>query len=128
MSSDHSARFLQGIVLIFFLGLSYFSFLLVHKIAKSRSQEAFQVLVDQSLISLDRRFEDYSRILGGLNGLVVASDEVTALDMSNYAKALNMNDSMFVLDAIGLATVDPKETGLGSNLFTLTDSLRFRTH
>ena len=123
MSSDHSARFLQGIVLIFFLGLSYFSFLLVHKIAKSRSQEAFQVLVDQSLISLDRRFEDYSRILGGLNGLVVASDEVTALDMSNYAKALNMNDSMFVLDAIGLATVDPKETGLGSNLFTLTDSL-----
>ena len=124
MSSDNSARWFQGISLFFFLGLSYFSFLLVHKIAQSRSQEAFQVMVDQSLISLDQRFEDYSRILDGLNGLVMASDEVTALDMSNYAKALNVNDSMFALDAIGLATAAPEENGLRGNLFALTDSLR----
>ena len=123
MSSDHSARWIQGISLFFFLGLSYFSFSLVHKIAQSRSQETFQVLVDQSLISLDRRFEGYSRILDGLNGLVMASDEVTALDMSNYAKALNVNGGMFVLDAIGLATADPEENDLQGNSFAVTDSL-----
>jgi signal transduction histidine kinase/CHASE1-domain containing sensor protein len=123
MSSNHRERWFQGISLFFFLGLSCFSFLLVHKITQSRSQETFQVLVDQSLISLDRRFEDYNRILDGLNGLVMASDEVTALDMSNYAKALNVNDSMFVLDAIGLITAEPEENDLRGNLFALTDSL-----
>jgi len=128
MSSDHSARWIQGISLIFFLGLSFSSFLLVHKVAQSRSQEAFQILVDQSLISLDRRFEDYSRILDGLNGLVMASDGVTALEMSNYAKALNVNDSMFMLDAIGLAAAAPEGNGLRGNLFALTDSLsQFRS-
>ena len=123
MSSDHSARWIQGISLVFFLGLSYSSFLLVHKVAHSRSQESFQVLVDQSLTSLDRRFEDYSRILDGLNGLVMTSDEVTALEMSNYAKALNANDSMLMLDAIGLASAAPEDNGLRGNLFALTDSL-----
>lgn len=123
MFSDHSARWYQGIILIFFLGLSYCSFLLVHKIAHSRSQESFQVLVDQSLISLDRRFEDYSRILDGLNGLVMASDGITALEMSSYAKALNVNDSMLMLDAIGLAAAVPEDNGLRGNLFALTDSV-----
>ncbi|MBU2937391.1 CHASE domain-containing protein [Pacificibacter marinus] len=111
MSSDHKARWIQGISLVIFLGLSFSSFFLVHKVAHGRSQESFQVLVDQSLTSLDRRFEDYSRLLDGLNGLVMASDGITALEMSNYVKALNVSDSMLMLDAIGLATMASQESG-----------------
>ncbi|MBB3995523.1 signal transduction histidine kinase/CHASE1-domain containing sensor protein [Sulfitobacter undariae] len=106
----------------FFLGLSFFSFSLVHKIAQSRSQEAFQVMVEQSLTSLDRRFEGYSRVLDGLNGLVMASDNVTGLEMSNFTKALNTNDNLFVPDAIGLASAVPEENSVRGNLFALTDN------
>ncbi|UTH46323.1 ATP-binding protein [Loktanella salsilacus] len=53
----------------------------------------------------------------------MTSDEVTALEMSNYAKALNANDSMLMLDAIGLASATPEDNGLQRNLFALTDSL-----
>ncbi len=121
MSSGQGARWFQAIILMIFVGLSYSSFSLVHKIAQSRSKETFQGLVDQSLISLDRRFEDYSRILDGVAGLVMASDEVTAADMSNYTKALNLDQGMSVLDAIGLAAPAPVENGQPGRTFTPTD-------
>ncbi|MDX2484865.1 MAG: ATP-binding protein [Pseudodonghicola sp.] len=61
-------------------------------------------MTDQILISLDRRFEEYSRILDGVSGLVLASDEVTKADMEVYTKSLDVPDNIFALDAIGLAT------------------------
>lgn len=112
MSPKYSAGWFQAIILIVFLGLSYVSFLLVHSIAQSRSHESFQILVDQSLASLDRRFDEYSRVLDGVSGLVLGSDLVTAKDMTNYANALRVQDNMFGLDAIGLAAPIATEAGL----------------
>jgi signal transduction histidine kinase/CHASE1-domain containing sensor protein len=123
MSSRYSARWFQVIILIFFLGLSFMSFALVHHIAQSRSQENFQVLVDQSLTSFDRRFDEYRRILDGVAGLVMASNLVTAADMSNYVRALNIDDNMFELDALGVASSASTENDLSNNFSTLTDSI-----
>jgi signal transduction histidine kinase/CHASE1-domain containing sensor protein len=111
VSSKNKIEWFQAVILVVFLGLSYVSFLLVHSIAQSRSHESFQILVDQSLVSLDRRFEEYSRVLDGVSGLVLGSDLVTAKDMSNYANALKVQDNMIGLDAIGLAM--PKDMGKG---------------
>ncbi|WP_170842215.1 ATP-binding protein [Pacificibacter marinus] len=52
----------------------------------------------------------------------MASDGITASEMSSYAQALNVNDSMLMLDAIGLASATPEESGLRGNLFALTES------
>ncbi|WP_282048428.1 ATP-binding protein [Sulfitobacter mediterraneus] len=111
MPPRQSIEWLQAAVLLVFLSLSYGSFLLVHIIAQSRSHESFQILVDQSLVSLDRRFEEYSRVLDGVSGLVLGSDLVTAKDMTNYANALKVQDNMIGLDAVGLAM--PTNTGEG---------------
>ncbi len=114
MTSDHNANWLQAIVLIFCLGLTYLSFSLVHKVVQTRSQENFEVLVEQSLTSLDRRFEEYSRTLDGVAGFILASDRVTATDMSNYASALDILDSRFVVDAIGFASAVPVDNTPGN--------------
>jgi len=114
MPSHHRARVFQTVILILFLGLSYLSFVLVHKIAQSRSEESFQVLADQILTSIDRRLEEYDRILDGVSGLVMASDVVTAADMEVYAKSLDIPGDMFVLDGIGLASAGSVDPGAGA--------------
>ncbi|TDE37570.1 ATPase [Antarcticimicrobium sediminis] len=118
MPSHHSARLFQTVILILFLGLSYLSFVLVHTIAQSRSEESFQVLADQILTSVDRRLEGYGRILDGVSGLVMASDVVTAADMEVYAKSLDIPGDLFVLDAIGLTSAGSADTGTGDGGFT----------
>lgn len=110
MSSKHNVNWFQAVTLMVFLGLSYGSFLLVHSIAQSRSHESFQILVDQNLVSIDRRFEEYNRVLVGISGLVLGSESVTATDMKHYANALNVQENMIGLDAIGLAMAT--DTGL----------------
>ena len=114
MPSNRSARVFQAVILILFLGLSYLSFALVHKIAQNRSEESFQVLADQILTSIDRRLEEYGRILDGVSGLVMASDAVTAADMEVYAKSLDIPGDLFVLDGIGLALPGTMHSGTGA--------------
>jgi signal transduction histidine kinase/CHASE1-domain containing sensor protein len=110
MVFNYNANWFQKIVLILCLGLSYISFSLVQNIAQSKSQESFEVLVDQGFASLDRRADDLSRTLDGVAGFVLASDPVSAKGMSDYAKALNVHENMHEIDAIGFATFDLGES------------------
>ncbi|GAA6199629.1 hypothetical protein NBRC116599_08540 [Aquicoccus sp. SU-CL01552] len=114
MPSHHRARVFQAVILLLFLGLSYLSFVLVHKIAQGRSEESFQVLADQILTSVERRLEEYDRILDGVSGLVMASDVVTASDMEVYAKSLDIPGDLSVLDGIGLASAGSVGPGAGA--------------
>jgi signal transduction histidine kinase/CHASE1-domain containing sensor protein len=104
MPSSHTARWYQAIILLFFLGLTYLSFAFVGRVAHGKSVENFQILVEESLTSIDQRFEVYSRILDGVAGLVLASEPVNRVEMAQYAQALKVGDTAFVFDAIGFAT------------------------
>ncbi len=110
MVLNYNANWFQKIVLIICLGLSYISFSLVQYIAQGKSQESFEVLVDQGFASLDRRADDLSRTLDGVAGLILASHPVTAKGMSAYAKALNVDENMHEIDAIGFASFDASES------------------
>ncbi|WP_322867438.1 CHASE domain-containing protein [Aquicoccus sp. G2-2] len=104
MLSSHTARWYQAIILLFFLGLTYLSFAFVGRVAHGKSVENFQILVEESLTSIDQRFEVYRRILDGVAGLVLASEPVNRVEMAQYAQALKVGDTAFVFDAIGFAT------------------------
>ncbi|MGO4915905.1 ATP-binding protein [Pseudogemmobacter sp. W21_MBD1_M6] len=104
MKPKRSLLWLQAITLIICLGLSFVSFRFVHWLAQIRSHENFEVLIDQGLASLDRRFDVYERTLDGLAGLFIASDMVTATHMSDYAAMIGIGKDMSDVSAIGFAT------------------------
>ena len=107
MKLKRRSLWFQAIVLIICLALSFLSFSAVHRLAQIRSNENFQVLVDQGVASLERRIALNEHTLNGLAGLYVASDHVTSGDMSDYAAALGVGDSTLGICAIGFATVSP---------------------
>lgn len=90
--------------MIFCLALSYLSFLIVQHVAHGKTIENFAVLVDQGTASLKQRAEDLSRILDGVSGFVLASQTVSAKSMSEYVQALNINQTMSEIEAIGFAS------------------------
>lgn len=113
MKLKRSSLWLQMITLIIFLGLSYLSFSLVHWVAQIRSHQNFEVLIDQGVASLDRRFDVYERTLDGLAGLFMVSDRVTAAEMSDYAAAIGIGENMSDVGAIGFATgFEARDTAL----------------
>lgn len=111
MKFTNKIHWFQTFTLLLCLGLTYASFALVHSIAQNRSEENFQVLVDQGMNSLGKRADEYRRTLDGVSGLVLASDEVTGGDMASYANALDIDDNVFAIDAVGFARVTTLETG-----------------
>jgi signal transduction histidine kinase/CHASE1-domain containing sensor protein len=124
MTPNFKAQWIQKVVLVLCLGLSYVSFILVHNIVERRSQETFKVFVDQGTASLNRRGEDLSRTLDGVAGLILASNSVSANEMAQYAQALNIGDKMPVIDAIGFAIFDEVAARNGINSDGSTDGQR----
>lgn len=122
----------QAIVLIVCLTLSFVSFRLVHRVAQSRSHENFQVLTNQGLASLDRRFEEYRRTLESTAALFLSSDQVTAAEMSHYGESLGIGDYLLGIDAIGFAesapagdvtsVPDPSDDSLYANILARSDA------
>ena len=114
MTYDVKAKWIQKIVLVFCLGLSFLCFQIVHNIAERRSNASFKVLVDQGSASLNRRGEDLNRTLDGVAGLILASYSVSAAEMARYAQALKVVENVPTLDAIGFATFDKSVPRLGT--------------
>ena len=122
MNLKRNWLWLQTMILIVCLALSYLSFRLVHSLAQMRSEENFAVLTDQGLTSLDRRFEEYCRTLDGVAGLFRASDQVSAAEMSTYGEALDIAEYMSGIDAIGFAARGPADLVRSTGLPTTDDT------
>ncbi|PLS22511.1 ATP-binding protein [Neptunicoccus cionae] len=104
MISKRGSFWLQCVVIGFCLLASALATVTVKRIADHKSEENFSVIIEQAVTSLRRTREIYERTLGGLAGLFIASDNISYVEMDDYASAINIRENQSGINAIGFAS------------------------
>ncbi|WP_188670377.1 ATP-binding protein [Neptunicoccus cionae] len=104
MNSKRSSFWLQWLVIGFCLTASILATIAVKRIADHKSEDNFSVIVEQAVTSLSRTAEIYERTLGGLAGLFIASQDISFVEMDDYARAINIHGNQSGINAIGFAS------------------------